>query len=227
MASSCMFVWQMTCLLLLCSSHGIHALKLRMTMMHQAPPNSNIPTDLILSSGFCAFARQAGVLAAVDDFGIQIDRCVGTSSGSLAASLYAAGYTPLQIADELSKRRPISLCQPSIKLHKGAFRLNGLVAHLRTLLPQDFNQLPRKLAVGVFETASGTFRLIEDGDLPQAIAASCAIPYVFQPVLAGSPPVLMADGGVKDRLGVGHWATWAGATAATPRRAGRAEVSCE
>jgi len=47
-----------------------------------------IPTDLILSSGYCAFARQVGVLAAVEDFKIPIDRCVGTSSGSLAASLY-------------------------------------------------------------------------------------------------------------------------------------------
>ena len=215
--------WQLVCLLLLFSSGRVRALKLQM-MMHQAPINSNIPTDLILSSGFCAFARQAGVLAAVDDFGIQVDRCVGTSSGSLAASLYSAGYTPLQIADELSKRRPISLCQPSFKLHKGAFSLNGLIAHLRTLLPQDFSQLPRKLAVGVFETATGTFRLIEDGDLPQAVAASCAIPYVFQPVLAGSPPVLSADGGVKDRLGVGHWATWAGATEAAPRRAGTTDV---
>ena len=46
--------------------------------------------------------------------------------------------------------------------------------------------------VGVFETSSGLFRLVDDGDLPEAIAASCAIPYIFQPVLAGNPPTLMA-----------------------------------
>ena len=216
--------------------------------------STQIPTDLVLSSGFCAFARQAGVLAALQDFNINVDRCVGTSSGSLAASLFAAGYTPLQIADELSKQRPIALCQPSLRVHRGAFSLRGLIAHLRTLLPKDFSQLERKLAVGVYETSTGTFRLVDDGDLPAAVAASCAIPYVFQPVLAGSPPVLMADGGVKDRLcarrlavmqtrialptatrhmhllpsphlslccrlGLSHWATWAGASAAAPRRA--------
>ena len=95
-----------------------------------------VPTDLVLSSGFCAFARQAGVLAALQDFNIQIDRCVGTSSGSLAASMFAAGMTPLQIADELSRQRPIALCQPSLRVHRGAFSLRGLVAHLRTLLPK-------------------------------------------------------------------------------------------
>ena len=38
------------------------------------------------------------------------------------------------------------------------------------------------VAVGVYETESGVFRLISDGDLPSAVAASCAIPYIFQPV---------------------------------------------
>jgi len=108
-----------------------------------------IPTDLILSSGYCAFARHCGVLAAIEDFNISIDRCVGTSSGSIAASLLCSGqFTPSQIENELRSRRPISLCQPSLRLNRGAFSLRGLIAHLRTLLPKDFNQLPRKLAVG-------------------------------------------------------------------------------
>ena len=108
-----------------------------------------IPTDLILSSGYCAFARHCGVLAAIEDFDVTIDRCVGTSSGSLAASLLCSGqFTPTQIENELRSRRPISLCQPSLRLNRGAFSLRGLIAHLRTLLPKDFSQLPRKLAVG-------------------------------------------------------------------------------
>jgi len=58
-------------------------------------------------------------------------------------------FTAIQIADELSSRRPISLCQPSLRLHRGAFSLRGLIAHLRTLLPKDF---PRKLAVGTCQS---------------------------------------------------------------------------
>ena len=52
-----------------------------------------IPTDLILSSGFCAFARQSGVLSAIEDFKISIDRVVGTRSA--ASMLYPASYPTL------------------------------------------------------------------------------------------------------------------------------------
>jgi predicted acylesterase/phospholipase RssA len=106
---------------------------------------SRQPVDVILSSGFLAFARQAGVLAAIEDFKIDVDRLVGTSSGSLGTSLFAAGLSAEQIAFELGKQRPISLVQPSVKVHRGAFSLNKMVAHLRTILPKDFNQLERKL----------------------------------------------------------------------------------
>ena len=106
---------------------------------------SRQPVDVILSSGFLAFARQAGVLAAIEDFKIDVDRLVGTSSGSLGASLFAAGLSAEQIAFELGKQRPISLVQPSVKVHRGAFSLNKMVAHLRTILPKDFSQLERKL----------------------------------------------------------------------------------
>ena len=34
--------------------------------------NTASPCDLILSSGFCAFARQAGFISAVNDFGIKV-----------------------------------------------------------------------------------------------------------------------------------------------------------
>ena len=38
-----------------------------------------------------------GVIEALKDYGISIDYISGTSSGSLVASLYAAGYTPNEI----------------------------------------------------------------------------------------------------------------------------------
>jgi NTE family protein len=122
------------------------------------------------------------VIAAIEDFYIPIDRVVGTSSGALAAALYANGMNAFDIATELSNKKPIELLMPSIMLNRGVFSLSGLVTHLRTLLPKDFSQLEKPLAVGVFETESGLFRLVEDGDLPSAVAASCAIPYIFQPV---------------------------------------------
>lgn len=49
---------------------------------------------LALSGGGAKGLAHIGVLEALKDFGINIDYIAGTSSGSLIASLYAAGYTP-------------------------------------------------------------------------------------------------------------------------------------
>eukprot|EP01041_Mallomonas_annulata_P008831 gene8831-18286_t len=170
--------------------------------------STNTKIDLILSSGFLAFSRQTGMLNAVEDMGLDIGRLVGTSSGSLAASMWAAGLTSLQISEELGRKRPIEFVKPTRNINRGAFSLAPMTAHLRTVLPKDFNQLLIPLAVGVYDVTTGVFELITDGDLPQAVSASCAIPYIFQPISVGEPPRLMADGGIKDRTGISLWAKW-------------------
>jgi len=99
--------------------------------------------DLILSSGFLAFARQVGVLEAVEDCGIDIHRIVGTSSGALAGAMMAAGYNSKDIGRELSCRRPIELLRPPSprRFRSGLFSLDGLIRHLGTILPKDFKDL--------------------------------------------------------------------------------------
>ncbi len=49
---------------------------------------------LALSGGGAKGIAHIGVLEALKDYGINVDYIAGTSSGSLIASLYAAGYTP-------------------------------------------------------------------------------------------------------------------------------------
>ena len=46
----------------------------------------------------------SGIIAAVNDFSIPIDRVVGTSSGALAAALFASGLDSFQIATGESRR---------------------------------------------------------------------------------------------------------------------------
>ena len=170
-----------------------------------------INADLVLSSGFLAFARQAGVIAAIEDSNMcNIQRVVGTSSGSLAGSLLASGLSADVISTELSKQKPIKLLSPVLNPRKGLFSMRGVIKHLRTILPKDFNDLPIPLAVGVIDYDTREFDLIDSGDLPEAVAASCAIPKVFQPVMAGKGGNrrLYADGGVTDRTGLDIYKTW-------------------
>jgi predicted acylesterase/phospholipase RssA len=55
--------------------------------------------DLVLSSGFLAFASHSGFLKAVDKAGLPVGGVMGTSAGALSGSLYSAGYSPDQACD--------------------------------------------------------------------------------------------------------------------------------
>ena len=123
-----------------------------------------IPVDLVLSSGFLAFARQAGVIAAIEDSNmVRVQRVVGTSSGSLAGSLLASGLSADDISTELSKQRPIKLLSPVFNPRGGLFSMRGVIKHLRTILPKDFNDLSIPFAVGVIDSTTREFSLIDSG----------------------------------------------------------------
>ena len=53
--------------------------------------------DLVLSSGFLAFASHSGFLKAVSDADVNVRGVMGTSAGALSGSLYSAGYSPRQV----------------------------------------------------------------------------------------------------------------------------------
>ncbi|GFR41800.1 hypothetical protein Agub_g2567 [Astrephomene gubernaculifera] len=163
--------------------------------------------DLVLSSGFLAFAGHAGFLQAVEEAGLPVRGVMGTSAGALVGSLYCAGYTPRQVAKYLSDQTPASLLRPSIAPWRGgALSLEGVIERLRDLLPPRFEDLRREFAVGVV-TADGRHLLLDSGPLPEAVAASAAIPFVFQAVdVPGhSRHGPFKDGGVVDRLGLKAW----------------------
>ena len=163
------------------------------------------PPDLLLSSGFLAFARHAGVVAALQQRDLRPAAIVGTSSGSVVGALLAAGYDAVAIAAILRGRRPISLMRPNLLPWRGVARLDPLVALMRSLLPARFDQLQTPLAVGVIRP-DGSHTLLHDGDLPEAVVASCAMSYVFAPIaIAGTA---YADGGAADRLALSAWRSW-------------------
>ena len=159
------------------------------------------PVDLVLSSGFLAFAEQAGFLAAVEDEGLDVAALCGTSSGALAGSLWLAGLSAHDVFDELCGRRPLAWVGPSRRPWRGLFGLQRVIAELRRHLPQRFDQLSRPLGAGA---ARGEVPvLLTAGDLPEAVAASCAVPYLFHPVRIGDE--WLRDGGVVDRTALQAW----------------------
>ncbi len=164
--------------------------------------------DLILSSGFLAFAAHAGFLQAVEDSGLPVRGVMGTSAGALIGSMYSAGYTPREIAAEFSRLPPIKRLRPSFVpwVDGGMLRLDPVVAALRDLLPPRFEDLNLDFACAVVDRGL-RHRLIHSGAcLSEAVAASAAVPVVFAPVsIPGVPNGPFLDGGIRDRIGLNLW----------------------
>ncbi len=160
-----------------------------------------MPYDLVLSSGFLAFARHAGFLRAVEETGIEVSGICGTSSGALAGALWASGMDARSILTELTARAPLQWVTPHWQPWRGLFRLDAVIGELRGRVPATFAELDRPFGVGV--ATGGRHALLVDGDLPKAVAASCAVRYLFTPLdVAGR---VCEDGGVVDRTALGAW----------------------
>lgn len=158
--------------------------------------------DLVLSSGFLAFARHAGFLRAVEQLDLPVEGLCGTSSGALTGALWAAGLPAEQILAELTADRPFTVLRTHLRPWRGVFSLRELIRRLNAWLPPTFEQLPRPFGVGVMD-GTRAHRVIHRGPLPEAVAASCAIPWLFAPVEFDGTPLL--DGGFVERTAVDDW----------------------
>lgn len=161
--------------------------------------------DLILSSGFLAFARHLGVLEALRARDVETEAIVGTSSGALVGALFQAGMTLPAMSDLLGGRPPLRSLSLNKKPWRGLFSTAKVVRILGRHLPERFEDLPKPLAVGVCDE-QGNHHLIHEGQLMPALLASMAIPRVFPSVPIDGRHYV--DGGVVDRAGVDAWRRW-------------------
>lgn len=161
--------------------------------------------DVLLSSGFLGFASHVGFLEALGSLEFGIDALVGTSSGALVGSLFAANWRAREIERLLTRSAPIRHVALSARPWQGLFDLAPLIRLLERELPSTFEGLSLPFAVGV-STRQGEHRLITSGALPVAVAASCAVPGLFGPIRVGD--AWYSDGGATDRVGLRAWGAW-------------------
>ena len=154
--------------------------------------------DVVLSSGFLAFARHLGFLKGVSE-SYSIEGICGTSAGAVIGALWASGLSAEQIYDLITQKRPFQHLTPA--LWKGVFSLTPFMRFLEDHLPSSFEELNHPFAVGV--ARQGQYHLLNTGSLIPAVVASCAIPYLFKSVNVDG--IRYQDGGVVDRLGLSSW----------------------
>ena len=157
----------------------------------------------------------AGAVRAAEDHGVTFHRVAGTSSGSIVASLIAAGYTAEEMREIIMstpftsflKRAPIfniKVIGPitRVLLKKGLYSGEALEAWIRKLLLQKnirtFGDIaPDKLRIIASDISNGRLLVLPDDienygiepnklEIAKAIRMSTSIPYFFDPVMIRS-----------------------------------------
>src|SRR6266403_964189 len=149
---------------------------------------------LALGGGFARGFAHLGVLQVLEQNQIPISHIAGTSVGSILGAAYASG-APLEriIATCRTLRfRDIARWRVSRLGLASNHRLGALIE--RVFDSRQFEDLRIPLAVVATDLTSGEPVVFTQGNLVDAIRASCAFPGLFEPVEIGTR--CLADGGL-------------------------------
>jgi NTE family protein len=152
-----------------------------------------------MSSGFFSFFAHTGFLTVLEDEGLVPTRTSGSSAGALVGAAWASGLDAPMLAGELERLQRHDFWDPGF----GAGLLRGRLfrERLERLLPKSsFESCRIPAAVSIFEVRSRRTRVLTEGDVARAIHASCAVPFLFHPVMIDGRAYL--DGGIRDRPGL-------------------------
>jgi NTE family protein len=157
------------------------------------------PYTLVLSSGFFGFYAQSGVISALCERELTPIATRGSSTGAIATAMWAAAsFEYTQIDTVLSEIERSDFWDPGIGrgLLKGKLLDKGL---RKILADKSFEDCIVPVHISVHDIGSHQTEVLDSGDLTQAVHASIAFPFLFQPVIIDGKP--KRDGGIKDHAG--------------------------
>src|SRR3984893_660448 len=158
-----------------------------------APPAS-AGIGLALGGGFARGFAHLGVLQVLEQNHIPISFIAGTSVGSILGAAYASGAPLARIIATCRtlRFRDIARWRVSRLGLASNHRLGALIE--RVFDSRQFEDLRIPLAVVATDLSSGEPVVFTQGNLVDAIRASCAFPGLFEPVEIGTR--CLADGGL-------------------------------
>ncbi len=168
--------------------------------MQGSDKSDRLRVGLALSGGAARGIAHVGVLRALVENGIPIDAIAGASAGSLIGGCFAAGLS----IERLEKMAATFRWRHTARLSFSRLGLQSnarMEKFLRANLPVTrFEDLPIPFAAMVTDLRKGSLIVFRDtGDVPFAIRASCAIPFVYAPVKDRDGRLLI-DGGIVKNL---------------------------
>ena len=156
----------------------------------------NKKIGLALSGGGARGFAHVGVLKALTENDIPIDLIAGTSAGSFVGGAYAAGMSVSEIIEIGKKISWFGIAGFSYS-PRGLLSNAPMGKFISDQFPTNrFEELAIPFASIACDLETGNEIVLKDeGDLAEAIRASCAIPGVFVPVIDEHGRALI-DGGV-------------------------------
>src|ERR1700731_4301312 len=141
---------------------------------------------LALGGGFARGFAHLGVLQVLEENHIAISHIAGTSVGSILGAAYASGASLARIIETCRtlRFRDIARWRVSRLGLASNQRLENLIE--RVFESRQFEDLHIPLAVVATDLNSGEPVVFTQGDLVDAIRASCAFPGLFEPVEIGT-----------------------------------------
>jgi NTE family protein len=149
---------------------------------------------LALGGGFARGFAHLGVLQVFEQNNVPISHIAGTSVGSILGAAYASGAPLARIIEACRtlRFRDIARWRVSRLGLASNHRLENLIE--RVFDSRHFEDLRIPLAVVATDLSSGEPVVFTQGNLADAIRASCAFPGLFEPVEIGTR--CLADGGL-------------------------------
>ncbi len=157
-------------------------------------PSCRSGVGLALGGGFARGFAHLGVLQVLEENHIPVSHIAGTSVGSILGAAYASGAPLANIISTCRtlRFRDIARWRVSRLGLASNQRLGALIE--RVFDSRQFETLRIPLAVVATDLTSGEPVVFRQGNLVDAIRASCAFPGLFEPVQIGTR--CLADGGL-------------------------------
>jgi NTE family protein len=166
----------------------------------RVPPSSSQPAlprlgvSLALGGGFARGYAHLGVFRTFRENGIPVTSIAGSSIGSILGAAYASGEPLPRIISKCREIRFRDFARWRVSRFGLASneRLGALVQKL--FGTKQFEDLVLPLAIVATDLGTGDPVVFRQGNLAEAIRASCAFPGLFEPIQIGTR--CLADGGI-------------------------------
>ncbi|MCJ7717889.1 MAG: patatin-like phospholipase family protein [Anaerolineales bacterium] len=135
---------------------------------------------LALGGGGSKGYAHIGVIRGLENMGFNIKGIAGTSAGGLAAAVYAAGFTTVEILDMASNIRQDNLY--GLGRGPGLLGVKGIQEVMSQFLgDKTFSDLVIPCALSAVDLVLMKEVVIQEGRLIDAVMATIAIPGIFPP----------------------------------------------